>query len=150
MEEDRQQTSALRPGGHRAVMRVTTLKSGKDGLKGLIDYYAGLATDQLSRDGANRGRSTTTSTPTSRRGGGGTRGVAPWAWPVTSVPSSWPLCSMPGIPDTADAWGEGSAPISPGLRRHVLGTQVSLPAVGPGPRPKRSARMISDIPARRC
>ncbi len=36
-------------------MRVTTLKAGKDGLKGLMDYYAGLATDQLRRDGANRG-----------------------------------------------------------------------------------------------
>ncbi len=36
-------------------MRVTTLKAGKDGLRGLIDYYAGLATDQLRRDGANRG-----------------------------------------------------------------------------------------------
>ena len=36
-------------------MRVTTLKAGKDGLTALIGYYAGLATDQLRRDGENRG-----------------------------------------------------------------------------------------------
>ena len=37
--------------GTPAVMRVTTLKAGKDGLAGLIDYYAGLVADQLCRDG---------------------------------------------------------------------------------------------------
>ncbi len=36
-------------------MRVTTLKVGKAGLAALIDYYAGLADDQLRRDGASRG-----------------------------------------------------------------------------------------------
>ncbi|MBW3581343.1 MAG: relaxase domain-containing protein [Actinobacteria bacterium] len=37
------------------MMRVTTLKVGKAGLAALIDYYAGLAHDQLRRDGASRG-----------------------------------------------------------------------------------------------
>ncbi len=41
--------------GNPAVMRVTTLKAGKAGLTGLVDYYAGLADDQLRRDGAGRG-----------------------------------------------------------------------------------------------
>ncbi|MDP9451946.1 MAG: relaxase domain-containing protein [Actinomycetota bacterium] len=36
-------------------MRVTTLKVGKAGLTALIDYYAGLADDQLRRDGTGRG-----------------------------------------------------------------------------------------------
>jgi conjugative relaxase-like TrwC/TraI family protein len=36
-------------------MRVTTLKSGKAGLAALVDYYAGLAADQLQRDGVSRG-----------------------------------------------------------------------------------------------
>ncbi|HSH59627.1 MAG TPA: MobF family relaxase, partial [Acidimicrobiales bacterium] len=36
-------------------MRVTTLKAGKAGLAALVDYYAGLAADQLRRDGASRG-----------------------------------------------------------------------------------------------
>ncbi len=36
-------------------MRVTTLKAGKAGLEALIDYYAGLAVDQLRRDGVGRG-----------------------------------------------------------------------------------------------
>ncbi len=36
-------------------MRVTTLKTGGDGLAALIDYYAGLAADQLRRDGVSRG-----------------------------------------------------------------------------------------------
>ncbi len=37
------------------MMRVTTLKAGKAGLAALIDYYAGLAADQLHRDGVRRG-----------------------------------------------------------------------------------------------
>jgi conjugative relaxase-like TrwC/TraI family protein len=41
--------------GIPAVMRVTTLKAGGAGLEALIDYYAGLAADQLRRDGASRG-----------------------------------------------------------------------------------------------
>ncbi|MDP9426063.1 MAG: relaxase domain-containing protein, partial [Actinomycetota bacterium] len=36
-------------------MRVTTLKAGKAGLTALVDYYAGLAADQLRRDGVSRG-----------------------------------------------------------------------------------------------
>ncbi len=36
-------------------MRVTTLKADKAGLAALIDYYAGLAADQLRRDGVSRG-----------------------------------------------------------------------------------------------
>ncbi len=41
--------------GNPAVMRVTTLKAGEAGLAALVDYYAGLAADQLRRDGASRG-----------------------------------------------------------------------------------------------
>ncbi len=37
------------------MMRVTTLKAGGDGLAALVDYYAGLAADQLHRDGVSRG-----------------------------------------------------------------------------------------------
>ncbi len=37
------------------MMRVTTLKAGKAGLAALVDYYAGLAADQLRRDGVSRG-----------------------------------------------------------------------------------------------
>ncbi|MDP9419061.1 MAG: relaxase domain-containing protein, partial [Actinomycetota bacterium] len=36
-------------------MRVTTLKAGEAGLAALVDYYAGLAADQLRRDGVSRG-----------------------------------------------------------------------------------------------
>jgi conjugative relaxase-like TrwC/TraI family protein len=38
-----------------AVMRATTLKAGGTGVAALVDYYAGLAADQLQRDGASRG-----------------------------------------------------------------------------------------------
>ncbi len=37
------------------MTRVTTLKADKAGLAALIDYYAGLAADQLRRDGVSRG-----------------------------------------------------------------------------------------------
>lgn len=36
-------------------MRATTLKASSAGLSALVDYYAGLAADQLQRDGAGRG-----------------------------------------------------------------------------------------------
>jgi len=38
-----------------AVMRATTLKASPAGLAALVDYYAGLAADQLRRDGARCG-----------------------------------------------------------------------------------------------
>jgi len=38
-----------------AVMRATTLKAGETGVGALVDYYAGLAADQLHRDGLSRG-----------------------------------------------------------------------------------------------
>ena len=41
--------------GTAAVMRATTLKAGSTGVAGLVGYYAGLAEDQLRRDGRNRG-----------------------------------------------------------------------------------------------
>ena len=37
------------------MMRATTLKAGGTGVKALVDYYAGLAEDQLRRDGRSRG-----------------------------------------------------------------------------------------------
>ena len=54
-------------------MRATTLKAGGAGVAGLVDYYAGLAEDQLRRDGMSRGPIDYYSTPTSRRAGGGAR-----------------------------------------------------------------------------
>lgn len=36
-------------------MRATTLKAGGTGVIGLVGYYAGLAADQLHRDGSSRG-----------------------------------------------------------------------------------------------
>lgn len=36
-------------------MRATTLKAGGTGVAALVDYYAGLAADQLHRDGSSRG-----------------------------------------------------------------------------------------------
>ncbi len=36
-------------------MRATTLKASSAGLAALVDYYAGLAADQLRRDGVGRG-----------------------------------------------------------------------------------------------
>ena len=41
--------------GTAAVMRATTLKAGGTGVTALVDYYAGLAEDQLRRDGRSRG-----------------------------------------------------------------------------------------------
>ncbi|HVF14202.1 MAG TPA: MobF family relaxase, partial [Acidimicrobiales bacterium] len=38
-----------------AVMRAMTLKAGGTGVAALVDYYAGLAEDQLRRDGLSRG-----------------------------------------------------------------------------------------------
>ena len=37
------------------MMRATTLKAGGAGVAGLVGYYAGLAEDQLRRDGRTRG-----------------------------------------------------------------------------------------------
>ena len=37
------------------MMRATTLKSGQTGVAMLVDYYAGLAADQMHRDGRSRG-----------------------------------------------------------------------------------------------
>ncbi len=74
------------------MMRATTLKVGKAGVRALIGYYAGLAADQLRRDGTIRGPVTTTSTPTSRRDGGGATAVPPWSCPERSSPTSWPPC----------------------------------------------------------
>ena len=37
------------------MMRVTTLKAGPDGPSAMVGYYAGLAKDQLQRDGRTRG-----------------------------------------------------------------------------------------------
>ncbi len=36
-------------------MQATTLKAGGTGVTALVDYYAGLAADQLHRDGLSRG-----------------------------------------------------------------------------------------------
>jgi len=36
-------------------MRVTTIKAGAHGVEAMVAYYAGLAADQASRDGACRG-----------------------------------------------------------------------------------------------
>ena len=37
------------------MMRAATLTASKAGVAALIDYYAGLATDQLRRNGTTRG-----------------------------------------------------------------------------------------------
>ena len=80
------------------------------GVAALVDYYAGLAADQLHRDGASRGPIDYYLDPTKQRDGRGAGAVARSAWLATYSPSSWPPCSSLATPATADAWVAVSNP----------------------------------------
>ena len=88
-------------------MRATTLKAGGAGVAGLVGYYAGLAEDQLRRDGLSRGPIDyylDPNEPPGRWWGGAAR---PSSCPATSGRSIWRRCSTAAIPAMGGQLGRG-------------------------------------------
>jgi hypothetical protein len=122
------------------VMRAVTLKAVGDGVAQLIGYYAGLARDRLRRDGVARGPVDYYLDPAEPPGRWGARACRPWAWTAKSCPSSCSRCGRAVIRPPGPRWGAGLGPVGPGVRRHVLGGQVGVRAVGAQRRPLGARR----------
>jgi hypothetical protein len=121
-------------------MRAVTLKAAGDGVAQLIGYYAGLARDQLRRDGVARGPVDYYLDPAEPPGRWWGSGLSAVGLDGEVLPEQLQSLLEGRHPAPGPRWGAGLGPVSPGVRRHVLGGQVGVRAVGAQRRPLGARR----------